>query len=115
MLNSQSSNLSPDSFYVEKQVNATIINPNSALYYSNFISIGKAEASSAGEQLARNSLFDWNGQRRSGLLESWPFVFSGSFHEPMPVKNSFFNNSYKNNLLLTVQTPAIQYFNFYKG
>jgi hypothetical protein len=25
--------------------------------------IGKAEASSAGEQLARNNLSDWNGQR----------------------------------------------------
>jgi hypothetical protein len=27
---------------------------------------GKAEASSAGEQLARNNLFDWNGQKRLG-------------------------------------------------
>jgi hypothetical protein len=38
-------------------------NQNSSFHLHNFDSTGKAEAGSAGEQPARNNLFDWNGQR----------------------------------------------------
>jgi len=37
-------------------------------------STGKAEAGSAGEQLARINLFDWNGQRDWGNLISFYLV-----------------------------------------
>jgi hypothetical protein len=60
----------PGSSYVEKQVASWTIYvfKRKSDYY--FYSTGKAEAGSAGEQPARNSLFDWNGQRGcSNLLQ----------------------------------------------
>jgi hypothetical protein len=48
--------------------------------------MGKAEAGSAGEQLARNSPFDWNGQ------QGWSFMlqpFFDVFQESMPLKTHF--------------------------
>jgi len=71
--------------------------------------IGKAEASSAGEQLARNNLSDWNGQLRSGAKSD---LFA--FQEFMPLKTHFRiqRNVIKNNLLSTVQIACISVINF---
>ena len=53
-------------FYVEKQRSArTLFYFFTELRFTLDLT-GKAEASSAGEQLARNNLFDWNGQKRLG-------------------------------------------------
>jgi hypothetical protein len=71
--------------------------------------IGKAEASSAGEQLARNNLSDWNGQGQGEMF--WPFFVS--FQEFMPLKNSFriYADVIKNSLLSTVHQACISVFN----
>ena len=53
-------------FYVEKQRSARTF---FFFFIESSLSLdlsGKAEASSAGEQLARINLFDWNGQKRLG-------------------------------------------------
>jgi hypothetical protein len=50
--------------------------------------IGKAEASSAGEQLARNNLSDWNGQLRS---ERIVLAFIVPFQKFMPSKTQSAN------------------------
>jgi hypothetical protein len=53
-------------FYVEKQRSARTFFYFFSKSSFNLDSTGKAEASSAGEQLARINLFDWNGQKRLG-------------------------------------------------
>ncbi len=52
-------------------------------YFISFTVSGKAEISSAGEQLIRNILTDWNGRSSKKLGEF--FIHSKSF---MPKKNS---------------------------